>query len=62
MSDFGQYSSLCDAVHAVATNLQRFDNDQRERILMSVAVLYGIAPIVKEPPPAPVSSQEGTKP
>jgi hypothetical protein len=45
----GQYKNLCDAVHAVATNLALLDNDQRERVLMSVAVLYGIVPIIKEP-------------
>jgi hypothetical protein len=49
--DAHEYLHACDALHAVAKNIARFDNAQREQILLGVAVLYGIVPILKGAPP-----------
>jgi hypothetical protein len=49
--------SMADCVFAVAKNISTLDNDKRERVLLAVAVLYGI---IK--PGAAEQSSEGGKP
>lgn len=49
--DSTEYANQCNAIYAVARNLATFDDATRERILMGVAVLYGLVPIIKDPAP-----------
>ena len=40
---------LKDAVAAVASNIATLNNDERERVLLAVAVLYGIVRARRKP-------------
>ncbi len=45
------FAQPSEVIGVVARNLARLDNPQRERVLLAVAVLYGIVKPIEPPPP-----------
>ena len=54
-------TDLPDAVHAVSRNIVHLNQDQRERVLLAVAVLYGIITPKKRHLRPPQDTEKETK-